>query len=87
MNLFSSGGRPRLDYLFNNAGVSTRAKADGFASKNLETVIRLNLVTPCLLSKFCLPTLREFGGAIVNTSSIASWINSPLRSAYSVSYC
>lgn len=73
---------PRIDYLFNNAGVSSRAIADGFDPENIEHMMRLNFLAPVILTQACLPALRASHGAVVNTSSIASIICTPLRSGY-----
>lgn len=75
-------GEPRLHYLFNNAGVSSRALAEDVHDDNLEYMIRLNFVAPVTLSRALLPVLRNCRGAIVNTSSIASVVNTGLRSPY-----
>jgi dehydrogenase/reductase SDR family member 7B len=75
----------RLDYLFNNAGVSTRAFARDLDPTNLEAIIRLNFVAPAVLTKSCLPALSESHGVVANTSSIAAIIALPLRAAYCAS--
>lgn len=76
---------PRIDYLFNNAGVSTRATADGFDEENLRELMQVNFFTPVALTVACLPALRESRGVVVNISSIASILCTPLRSAYCAS--
>jgi short-subunit dehydrogenase len=75
----------RLDYLFNNAGVSSRAVARNFHPANLEAILRLNFVAPALLTQACLPALERARGVVVNTSSIAAIIFVPLRSSYCAS--
>lgn len=76
-----------IDYLFNNAGRSTRVSAQDLDIKYVQDIIHLNFVAPIALARAILPALRESpgGGAIVNTSSIAAYLSTPLRSSYSSS--
>jgi NAD(P)-dependent dehydrogenase (short-subunit alcohol dehydrogenase family) len=77
---------PRLDYLFNNAGKSTRSLAAEFHPDNLRAQMALNFLSPVALTLACLPLLRASPtGTVVNTSSIASLICTPLRAPYCAS--
>jgi dehydrogenase/reductase SDR family member 7B len=79
-------GTPKLDYLFNNAGKSTRAFADEFHVDTLAAQMQLNFMSPVALSLAVLPALRASPtGTIVNTSSIASLVCTPLRAPYCAS--
>jgi short-subunit dehydrogenase len=75
----------KLDYLFNNAGVSSRSVARNFHPANMEAILRLNFIAPALLTQACLPALERAKGVVVNTSSIASIVCVPLRSSYCAS--
>lgn len=79
-------GEVRLDYLFNNAGKTTRSFAEEFHAENLKTQMQLNFLSPVALTIAVLPTLRASPvGTIVNTSSIASIVCTPLRAPYCAS--
>lgn len=78
----------RLDFVFNNAGVSTRASAAQLAPADVARVLQLNFFGPVALARACLPALRETPGGratIVNTASIASIVHTPMRSSYCAS--
>lgn len=78
----------RLDFVFNNAGVSTRVTANDLDLEHIEDVLRVDFLAPVALARACLPSLRETpggGGTIVNTVSIAAIISTPLRSTYCAS--
>lgn len=83
---FADTGQQRLDYLFNNAGKTTRCFAEEFHADNLATHMQLNFLSPVALSMAALPALRASPvGTIVNTSSIASIVCTPLRAPYCAS--
>lgn len=83
---FADGGVQRLDYLFNNAGKTTRSFAEEFHPDNLVAQMQLNFLSPVALSMAVLPALRASPvGTIVNTSSIASIVCTPLRAPYCAS--
>lgn len=78
----------RLDYVFNNAGVSTRVTAEDFEIDHLKRLFDINFFSAVALSRACLPALRETpggGGTIINTVSISTIVNTPLRSPYASS--
>lgn len=78
----------RLDFVFNNAGRSTRVSADDLQVAKVADLLRLNFLSHVALTRACLPALREApggSGTIVNTLSIASMVLTPLRSSYSAS--
>jgi len=79
----------RLDFAFNNAGISGAEQQIPIADASLDTwhqVININLsgVYYCLRAQ--IPAmLRNGGGAIVNTSSVAGQIAFPGTAAYTAS--
>lgn len=82
----ADGGPSRLDYLYNNAGRSTRVLAADFCAESLAEQMALNFAAPVTLALAVLPALRESEvGTIVNTSSLASVVCTPLRAPYCAS--
>jgi short-subunit dehydrogenase len=75
---------PQLALLVNNAGFGTRgALADASPSRQ-EAMLQLHVIAPMRLTQAALPVLiKNARGAIVNVSSVASFI----YSAYNVNYC
>ncbi len=75
---------PNLALLVNNAGFGTRdTVADGSPARQ-EAMLQLHVMAPMRLSQAALPVLlKNKQGAIVNVSSVASF----LFSAYNVNYC
>src|SRR5215204_2990062 len=75
---------PRLELLVNNAGFGTRGTLVDASPSQQETMLRLHTMAPMRLSQAALPLLLERGrGAIVNVSSVASFV----YSAGNVNYC
>ena len=75
---------PRLALLVNNAGFGTRGPLLSTSPARQEAMLRLHTMAPMRLSQAALPTLlQNRRGAIVNVSSVASF----LFSAYNVNYC
>lgn len=76
----------RLDFVFNNAGISTRASAADLEIEYVQKVLHVDFVAQAALARACLPALREApggSGTIVNTVSITAFLHTPLRSSYS----
>ena len=75
---------PNLAVLVNNAGFGTRdALADASPARQ-EAMLQLHVMAPMRLTQAALPVLmKNKRGAIVNVSSVASF----LFSAYNVNYC
>lgn len=61
----------RIDVLANNAGVITVAPVEEMAEAEWDTVLDVNLKGMFLVARSAIPHLREAGGTIVNTASIA----------------
>jgi dehydrogenase/reductase SDR family member 7 len=77
----------RIDYLVNNAGRSQRGTVEDTDPAVERAVIELNVFGTLSLTKAALPHLlsQTGGGVIVNTSSMAGKIASPVSAAYSAS--
>jgi NAD(P)-dependent dehydrogenase (short-subunit alcohol dehydrogenase family) len=61
----------RLDCVVNNAGVLTIARLDRLARRDLDAMVRVNLLGPLLVTRAALPILRRRRrGAIVNVASL-----------------
>lgn len=78
----------RLDYLFNNAGITTRASAMDLDVQHVSKVMTVNFLAPVALARACAPILRSntgSAGTIVNTLSIAAMKPTRLRASYSAS--
>ena len=75
---------PRLAILVNNAGFGTRGMlADADPAKQ-ESMVRLHTLAPMRLTQAALPVLlRNAAGAVVNVSSVASFV----YSAGNANYC
>jgi short-subunit dehydrogenase len=75
---------PRLALLVNNAGFGTRGTLADASPARQEDMLRLHTIAPMRLTQAALPVLLKNGrGAIVNVSSVASF----LYSASNVNYC
>lgn len=76
----------RIDFLFNNGGVSQRTTALETPVEIDRKIMEINFFSGIILAKKLLPRMIEQGGGhIVVTSSISGLFGFPLRSAYSAS--
>ena len=76
----------QVDIMFNNAGISQRAKAADTAFEVDRKIMEVNFFAPVRIAKLLLPyMLRQGGGMFVTTSSISGRFGFPLRSAYAAS--
>ncbi|MFM8527504.1 MAG: SDR family oxidoreductase [bacterium] len=78
----------RLDVLVNNAGVGLGEPIHELTSKKVDLQIEVNLRSLMLMTRECLPTLREAGAEhrkalIVNTASVAGKAGQAWLSVYS----
>uniref|UniRef100_A0A6S8D7M7 Uncharacterized protein n=2 Tax=Aplanochytrium stocchinoi TaxID=215587 RepID=A0A6S8D7M7_9STRA len=74
----------RVDILFNNGGISTRALAENTDFSVDEKIMKIDYLSYVKLTKLVLPQMIERrSGHIVNMSSLAGKLGSPMRSAYS----
>jgi short-subunit dehydrogenase len=75
---------PSLSMLVNNAGFGTRGALADASPARQEAMLRLHVLAPMRLTQAALPgMLRNGMGAVVNVSSVASF----LYSAGNVNYC
>lgn len=75
---------PHLALLVNNAGFGTRGSLADASPARQEAMLQLHTMAPMRLTQAALPVLiSNRRGAIVNVSSVASF----LFSAYNVNYC
>ncbi len=74
----------RLDCAFNNAGIEGQAAPTAECSEaNWDRVVNINLKGVWLCMKYEIKQmLRQGGGAIVNTASVAALVAEPARCAY-----
>jgi len=75
---------PRLELLVNNAGFGTRGSLADASPSQQEAMLRLHTIAPMRLSQAALSVLLPRGrGAIINVSSVASFV----YSVGNVNYC
>lgn len=73
----------RVDVMYNNAGISQRAKAGDTAFEVDKKIMDVNFFAPVRISKLLLPQMiKNGGGTFVTTTSISGRFGFPLRSAY-----
>lgn len=72
-----------LDILINNAGVVSAGLLDEVDDEDIMNQVNINLTGVLLMTKYCLPMLKESqGGAIINISSGLGYIAMPFYSVY-----
>jgi short-subunit dehydrogenase len=75
-----------VDVLVNNAGIPKRKHVTALDPETVETVTRINYLSPVRLTLALLPQMVERGaGRIVNVSSVAATLSSPGEAAYDAS--
>lgn len=73
----------RIDILYNNAGISQRATTIETDLTVFNKIMNVNYFATVILTKTILPLMiRQGGGQLVATTSIAGKFGFPLRSAY-----
>ncbi|SVD52254.1 uncharacterized protein METZ01_LOCUS405108, partial [marine metagenome] len=72
----------RLDVLINNAGGGPPADAATASPRFTESIIRLNLLAPLLMSQLAYEALRASRGSIINIASVSAIRSSPGTMAY-----
>ncbi|MFG1667780.1 SDR family NAD(P)-dependent oxidoreductase [Streptomyces sp. Y7] len=73
----------RLDFAFNNAGVSSTGLTADLSVADWQRVIGVNLTGTFLCMRYEIPELLKTGGCIVNTASIWAQVGSAGKAAYS----
>ena len=75
-----------IDIFINNAGIEKSTLVEDLTEEEIEDTIRINLITPQVLTASLLPRMLDRGrGHLVYTSSIAATTGNPAMSAYSSS--
>ena len=76
----------RIDIMYNNAGISQRAKAGDTLFEVDKKIMDVNFFAPVRITKLLLPHMIENGGGtFVTTTSISGRFGFPLRSTYCAS--
>ncbi len=79
-------GIERLDILVNNAGIGLVGGVEETEADDFDRIFRVNVRGLYLVTKFCLPLLRDAGrsfpGSIVNIGSVAGLVGVKRRFAY-----
>ncbi|PJZ71382.1 hypothetical protein CH373_02465 [Leptospira perolatii] len=74
-----------IDIFVNNAGMeNTGPTLESSIDESLQ-LLRLNLETPLVLTRLLLPKLIQSKGNLINVSSVAGFVPSPMQSWYSAS--
>ena len=78
-------GLGRVDAVVNSAGIARRAKVDETDMADYDAVMAVNVRGAFLVSKYALPLLRAYGGAVLHLSSGVATTGTRNRAAYSAS--
>ena len=78
-------GLSRIDAVVNSAGIARRATVTDTDMADYDAVMAVNVRGAFLVSKYALPHLRAFGGAVLHLSSGVATTGTRNRAAYSAS--
>lgn len=76
---------PRLDALLNNAGTAFAAPLELLSLDDLRAQLEINVVAHVAVTQALLPLLKAARGIIINVSSVAGLIATPVVGAYAAS--
>jgi len=76
------GSIAKIDILINNAGIGLVGGVEETEADDFDRIFRVNVRGIYLVTKFCLPLLRESHGSIVNIGSVAGLVGVKRRFAY-----
>lgn len=77
----------RVDFLFNNAGMTITRSFKEHSLEHWQTIFNLNLWAVITASKFFLSDIEKSQGMIINTSSLAGLLGFPYQAGYSLTKC
>jgi 2-keto-3-deoxy-L-fuconate dehydrogenase len=72
------------DILINNAGIAHVGNAENTSTADFEKLFSINVKGVFLMSKACLPYMKQKGGVVLNMASIAALVGLSERFAYSM---
>ena len=76
----------RIDVLINNAGITARGALEDTPEELWRAIFETNLFGPLELIRLVLPVMRQQGtGRIINVTSVAAVLKTPLLAAYAAS--
>lgn len=76
---------PRLDAVVNSAGIARRATVTDTAMADYDAVMGVNVRGAFMVSKYAVPLMRAYGGALLHLSSGVALTGLKNRAAYSAS--
>ena len=85
VKIVSELAREGLDCLINNAGFGLVGPLESLSAEQIRYQMAVNFTGATVLTKACLPLLRQAKGRIINISSVCGYIGFPLHSLYCAS--
>ena len=75
---------PTVEYLINNAGLAKMGNYNDFSLEEIDQTINVNCKAPVMLSKLCIPYMKQ-GSRILNISSASAFQPNPYINLYAAS--